>query len=77
MLMFKEKKLTTFVLFQLFQPLDLQPVAFKTLVHSIFYKYTNPSTGLAKKKKKKALSTTVYMVRFRENTSLMKFKALL
>jgi len=71
--MLKEKKILC--LFQLFQPLDLQPVAFKTLERSISY---NPShIGPAKNKKENAISADLYTVQMQQLKSLITLIALL
>jgi len=58
-------------LFQLFQPLDRQSIAFKTLEHSISY---NPYHRPGEKKRGNALSANLCLQRPK---SLRTFKALL
>jgi len=69
----KRKKHEIFVCFSCFNPLDRQPVAFKTLKHSINY---NPHIGLAKIQEKCAFSNPINGL-FAAHKSLMTYKAFL
>jgi len=71
-IVFKEKRIK--FLFQQFQPLYRQPVAFKTLEHSISY---NPSNEPGEKKRENALSATLYTLCLQQHKFLMMSKALL
>jgi len=71
--MFNEKKHKVVCLFQLFKPLDLQPVALKTLEQSISY---NPSHR-PDKKGENAISATLCTICLQQHKSAMTFKVLL